>query len=329
MGQTRRGFLKKVGFMTGSASAISILPGSESTSQTTGTGKTIKPSELHFDSAMQAARAIRKHQISSTELTEHILKRIDQYNPYLNAIVTLVRDKALSKARTADKALAKEQHWGPLHGVPITIKDAFKMAGVICEAIEALRKAGANLEEGWPSNIKPADQYNTYRHLLSAAFASNLKDTQIDEMRKRAMKQDGSYEAIKALAWTAPHKHFQISSHTRMKARAAWQKYFRTHDAFLMPTAFVPAFPHDHSEPIDQRRLSTPEGERPYRDLLFWISFATLSGLPATNAPIGLTADGLPVGIQIVGPYLEDATPIDVAEKTGDVIGGFKPPKGY
>ena len=143
------------------------------------------------------------------------------------------------------------------------------------------------------------------------------------------MKQDGSDEAINALAWTAPHKHFQAASRARMAGRAAWQKYFRTHDVFLMPTAFVPAFPHDHSEPMEQRKLSTPEGERSYNDLFFWISFATLAGLPATTAPIGLTRDGLPVGLQIIGPYLEDATPIDVAGKMADAIGGFKPPKGY
>jgi amidase len=62
---------------------------------------------------------------------------------------------------------------------------------------------------------------------------------------------------------------------------------------------------------------------------MFWISFATLTGLPATVAPIGETGEGLPVGIQIIGPYLEDATPIDVAAKMAKVIGGFEPPEGY
>ena len=64
-------------------------------------------------------------------------------------------------------------------------------------------------------------------------------------------------------------------------------------------------------------------------DLYFWISFATLTGLPATIAPIGLTRKGLPVGLQIMGPYLEDATPIDIAGKLADVIGVFCPPAGY
>jgi amidase len=54
-----------------------------------------------------------------------------------------------------------------------------------------------------------------------------------------------------------------------------------------------------------------------------------VTGLPATIAPIGLTDEGLPVGIQIMGPYLEDATPIDIAGKLADIIGEFQPPKGF
>jgi amidase len=96
-----------------------------------------------------------------------------------------------------------------------------------------------------------------------------------------------------------------------------------------MPTALVPAFPHDPSGGALTRVLTTPGGPRPYSDLSFWISFATLAGLPATTAPVGLTAGGLPVGLQIVGPYLEDATPIAVAGHLADVVGGFRPPPGY
>ncbi len=61
----------------------------------------------------------------------------------------------------------------------------------------------------------------------------------------------------------------------------------------------------------------------------FWIAFATLCGLPATVAPVGLTGGGLPVGVQIVGPYLEDATTIDVASRISSVIGGFRAPPGF
>jgi len=114
-----------------------------------------------------------------------------------------------------------------------------------------------------------------------------------------------------------------------LRARAVWQEYFKTYDAFLLPGNFVAAFPHDHEMPAYRRMLDTPEGKRLYYDVMKWISLATLSGCPATVAPVGRTRGGLPVGLQIMGPYLEDATPIDIARLMADVVGGFEAPPGY
>ena len=61
--------------------------------------------------------------MSSLELTKQILERIEKYNPTLIAVVTLLKDEALNRARAADEALAKGEVWGPLHGVPCTVKD--------------------------------------------------------------------------------------------------------------------------------------------------------------------------------------------------------------
>jgi amidase len=60
-----------------------------------------------------------------------------------------------------------------------------------------------------------------------------------------------------------------------------------------------------------------------------WISFASLGGLPATVAPVGLTSSGLPAGIQIVGPMWEDGTSIEFAALLADVAGGFIPPPSF
>jgi amidase len=114
----------------------------------------------------------------------------------------------------------------------------------------------------------------------------------------------------------------------RIPARLAWQKYFEDHDAFLMPTDFLTAFPHDHQEPMWSRMLKTPEGPRPYYDQCLWAAIAIVTGLPATVAPVGLTPAGLPVGIQIMGPWLEDATPIFVAGALEQAF-GFQVPKGF
>ena len=196
-------------------------------------------------------------------------------------------------------------------------------------AVEALRKAGATLEEGWPQGMKPEEQYDAYLTMLYATRAGPRRDDPLEELRKIAAAYDGSYRAKRARAITAPQGFYQQADRRGRGARGLWQAYFRTHDAFLLPTAFVPAFPHDQSPVFFDRVLQTPGGPRPYSDLLFWISFATLAGMPATTAPAGLTRGGLPVGIQIIGPYLEDATPIDLAGRLADVLGGFRPPPGY
>ena len=99
---------------------------------------------------------------------------------------------------------------------------------------------------------------------------------------------------------------------------------------FLLPTAFTAAFPHDHSEPIDKRGVDTPEGKRSYaRDMSSWISFATVAGLPATVAPVGLTRAGLPVGVQVIAPMWEDGTSIEFAALLSDVVGGFTAPPAF
>ncbi len=203
-----------------------------------------------------------------------------------------------------------------------------EVGDALTAAIDALRKAGVALEEGWPPGVNVEEQYDTYLLLLVANFTAVPRDDELDELRRLAANQDGSFRAKRALALTAPPNVLRAADGRRRAARRIWQAYFRTHDAFLLPTAFVPAFPHDHT-PMFDRVLATPAGPRPYLDLLFWISFATLTGLPATTAPVGLTRGGLPVGIQIIGPYLEDATPIDVAERLGGVAGRFKPPQGF
>ena len=83
-----------------------------------------------FASASELAAAIRARRTSASELVELHLARIGRHNPSLNAICTLDAAGAQRRAREADAALASGQLWGPLHGVPMTIKDALETAGV-------------------------------------------------------------------------------------------------------------------------------------------------------------------------------------------------------
>ncbi len=88
--------------------------------------------ELIYASATELARAIRSKEISSEEILTAYLQRIEKVNPKLNAIVQLMAEEALAQARKADEELASGHIKGPLHGVPVTIKDNIDVAGVIC-----------------------------------------------------------------------------------------------------------------------------------------------------------------------------------------------------
>ena len=86
--------------------------------------------ELIYRTAIDLAGFIREKKASAIEILDAHLGQITKYNPGLNAIVTLNEEAARHRANEADAALAKGESWGPLHGVPVTIKDAFETAGL-------------------------------------------------------------------------------------------------------------------------------------------------------------------------------------------------------
>lgn len=84
---------------------------------------------LHYASATELAERIRSKQVGCLELLDHFLDRVERHNPTLNAIIWLAAEHARERARAADEALARGESWGPLHGVPMTIKESFNWAG--------------------------------------------------------------------------------------------------------------------------------------------------------------------------------------------------------
>jgi amidase len=117
--------------------------------------------KLHVKSAVDIAELIRTKKVSAVEVIEYFLKRIDTYNPKLNAIVWMDPERARKCAREADAALARGEIWGPLHGVPMTIKESYQVHGspttwglpeykdnvtqTSALAVDRLEKAGVNL----------------------------------------------------------------------------------------------------------------------------------------------------------------------------------------
>ena len=454
-----------------------------------------------FQSATDAVQAIRRKELSSRELTEMLLTRIEEVNPALNAVVELRREAALREAAAADEATARGDATGPLHSVPMTIKDSFNVAGLHttwgnpafkdfvadsdATVARRLKRAGAIIvgktnvafmlgdfgqtanelygvtNNPWdttrtpggstggsaaalsagmtfleygsdlvgsiripasfcgvyglkpsagivplsgfqppgppppPSDMTymsavgplgrsphdlrtalsvtagPEDQAaKAYSWALSPPRHTRLEDfrvgvvldheqapvssevsallsSAVDELAQAgATVVEGWPEGVDPVrnyesfgfhvqsffAFQEPGEDFAKPSefidheNRRMAARAAWNRYFDDiADVFLCPVNVTLAFPHD-TRPFEERTITTPEGERPYNDQAFWVSHASLPGLPAVVAPLGRTPGGLPVGAQIVGPLYEDDTAITFADLFTDVNGGYEPP---
>jgi amidase len=110
--------------------------------------------------------------------------------------------------------------------------------------------------------------------------------------------------------------------------RLKWAALFERFDVVLTPAFGVPAFPHDHSPDPGGRSLTINGRPTPYFAQMAWQGMATLGNLPATAAPMGLSREGLPIGVQIIGPYLEDLTTIGFARLIEQAFGGFVAPPG-
>jgi amidase len=444
--------------------------------------------------AHELAVALRRREVSSRELLDCYLERVDRLNPLLNAVVTLDPGGAQRAADAADAALARGDVYGPLHGVPMTIKDTYETAGMrtTCglaawdhvperdaEAVRRLREAGAvifgktntpTLAGDWqtfnpifgtannpwdttrstggssggsaaalaasltalelgsdiagsirvPSNwcgtcghkpswgvvpqrghlppqpgaladtdlnvvgpmardvvdlemaldiLAGADGHRApgWRLQLPAARAKTLS-----ELRFALWLDDSTYPveaevrsvleaAVTAVRWAGArivdvrppvalpdlvglhkellyplmarsskllHRDWLSANEKREQLRARVADFFREIDALLMPVAVVPAIAHNHDEPLARRKIHMDGGTRPYLDMFGWVGLATVAYLPATVVPVGRTPSGLPVGIQIVGPYLEDRTTLAAARCVEELLGGFVPPPG-
>lgn len=483
--------------------------------------------DIAFRSALELVVAIRNREIGSRELLEHYLKRLEQYNPQINAIVTLDAERARKRADEADQALARGEYWGPLHGLPMTIKDTIETAGLrttagapihadhvpardapsvarlkaagavvfgktntpvfamdaqsynplfgvtknpwdltrspggssggaaaalaagltglelgsdiggsirnpahycgvfghkptfdiiplrghipgppgsltgadiavigplarsakdlsltlsilagpddeegvawrlelpsprrgalreyrvaawlddpACpvdnlvrscheEAIAALRKEGVRVDEQARPRFQFADALRTYLRLLWAATSPGGPPELFQnfvEMTGQLSRDDDSYLAHLTRGTVLRHRDWLLANEARAQYRTYWAEFFKNYDVLLCPITPTAAILHDHSEPMTARTLQVNGHPRPYLDILAWAGVIGMAYLPVTMAPVGRTSQRLPVGIQVVGPYLEDRTTIDFARRLSDVLGGFEAPPGY
>ena len=139
------------------------------------------------------------------------------------------------------------------------------------------------------------------------------------ELAGAAPDDDMSDSVLMARGITQRVRDWQQLNEQREQVRARWASFFEDFDVLLCPVAPTPAFPHDHNPDESARRIVVNGEKRPYVDTV----------VPWAGLPVGLTRGGLPVGIQVVAPYLHDRTALHFARQLADLVGGFVPPPGY
>jgi amidase len=205
---------------------------------------------------------------------------------------------------------------------------AKSISGALNDLAERLGKAGCQVLRNSPKLPDLAQTSRIYRELLSAFFSADLPPEvreRVEAAANALSSDDQSLTAFGLRGLTISHRQWTRESRMRGGLRARWQTLFDEVDVVLCPPMPSVTFAHDHS-PQFARKLDIDGTAVPYNDQSVWAGIATLNGLPATTMPIGHSDNALPIGVQIVGGYLEDRTTIAFAGLIEREFGGFTPP---
>lgn len=185
---------------------------------------------------------------------------------------------------------------------------------VLSTAVAALEAAGARIDHDRRPDLDTLAAAHDGLALISAATA--ISDT------------DGENSASSAAGRGLDHRDWDLLHRRRGQVRQRWAEFFTDVDVLLCPVTPVPAFHHIHSTDGPNWAVATlaDYDDRHYSELIGWSGLIGSAYLPVTVPPIGRTADGLPVGIQVVAPFLHDHTAIAFARCIEQVLGGYDPP---
>jgi amidase len=214
---------------------------------------------------------------------------------------------------------------------PVMPTDAV-IRGTIDTLAASLAKSGVKIERSSPLLPDFAESTRLYmRRLMAFLMAFSPPDVYASFQAMAATLPPGekSLGAERLRGIVQSHRDWVLDDGARARLRAQWRKLFENFDAVICPIMPIPAYPHDHSPEQEKRRIKVDGKEYVYPDQLSWPGIATLPGLPSTAIPTGFAPDRLPVGVQILGPWLEDRTPLKLAELIEREFGGFVPPKMF
>jgi amidase len=193
---------------------------------------------------------------------------------------------------------------------------------------ERLTQLGVAVSHDTRSVPDLAEITRTYCSLFSAFVVGNMPSDEYKRLLEATQilqNDDFSLEACLQRGYTLSYRDWLMKTRTRGILRQQWRNLYKEFDVIICPVMPTPAFPYDHSDP-SKRQIKVDNIHAPYSNQYAWVSIATLFGLPTTVTPVGLTENNLPIGVQLIGDYLEDYTTIKLAGLIEDELGGFSEP---
>jgi amidase len=195
-----------------------------------------------------------------------------------------------------------------------------------------LSRMGASVARSSPLLPDLAESARLHTRMVRNVIAFGRPREFFEKIRAEAaaLKQDD--HSLKAERLRAPlltHMEWIAAEFARQGLRQQWAALFGQFDIVLCPPFPVTAFPHDQKPDQEERTIDIDGQAFPYLSLIVWSTLATPPGLPATTMPIGRSTSGLPIGVQIIGPALEDRTTLAFAKLAEREFGGFTAPPGF
>ncbi|MFM9975693.1 MAG: amidase family protein [Beijerinckiaceae bacterium] len=203
------------------------------------------------------------------------------------------------------------------------------VADGVREAAAMLADAGALVTAQARPSFRFEEAYEVFALLNHWNVGYALPPRIRDKIASRAAHYapgDLSHVALQARGMRMTPGFYQVINARRQQLIRQWAVFFQKYDVVLCPPAPVASLRHDHEPNIMIRTLDVNGQKRPYLDYLHWAALASGANLPAAVVPVGFSSDTMPRAVQIIGPAMEDRTPVAVAMMLQGLQGGFHAP---
>ncbi len=205
-----------------------------------------------------------------------------------------------------------------------------EIEAAIRSVADRLEGQGARVShEARPDHFDFAKADATFWALLGGALSGSHSLAELDDLAAREAAGERIEGELGVHGASLRHRAWLTNNERRLQMRARWRTFFESWDVVLAPICPTVAYPHDHSFPMTERTIDVAGESRPYLDIMRWMGLFGMAYLPATAVPIGIHSTGLPLALQVVGPYLEDRTALAAAAMVETITGGTQRPPAH